>query len=302
MAQNGKSGAVFITGAAGGIGSEAVRRLAKMDYRVFAGVRDPAQGKQLANIGENVVPVPIDITDPESVQSAAKTVTAALGTRGLSGLVNNAGAIVQGPLELLSLEEIKQQFDINVFGQIAVTQAFLPLLRGQSGRIVNIGAVTGKTAMPFIGALSASKHALEAVTDALRVELKPWNIHVSIIEPAAIGTNIFNKSAAAAKLSLDQVPADKRRLYDRAIAAVNASFAKQPVSRAAVVVDAIVHALSSNRPRTRYAVGRGARLVVLLSRFPDRLVDRLLSSSLGLTKVNRQPSGSPVQSRIPGQQ
>ncbi|AJY75542.1 SDR family oxidoreductase [Paenibacillus beijingensis] len=300
MAQNEKGGAVFITGASGGIGFEAVRRLAGMDYRVFAGFRDPSYSKKLASIGKNVVPVQIDITDPVSVQSAAKTVTEALGPRGLSGLVNNAGTIVQGPLELLSIEEIKQQFDINVFGQIAVTQAFLPLLRKQSGRIVNIGAVTGKTAMPFIGALSASKHALEAVTDALRVELQPWNIQVSIIEPAAIGTNIFNKAAVTAKLSLDRVQADKRKLYDQAISTVNASFAKQPVSKTDVVVDAIVHALTANRPRTRYAVGRGARLVVLLSRFPDRIVDRLLSSSLGLTKASRPQSGSPVHSQATG--
>lgn len=286
MAKASNSGSIFITGANGGIGSDCVRRLAEMGYRVFAGVRDMERGKKLQEtITGTVIPVEIDITDPSSVSSAAQKVAAALGKEGLSGLVNNAGCIVQGPLELLTLEEIKQQFDINVFGQVAVTQAFLPLLRRTSGRIVNVGAVTGKTAMPFIGALSASKHAMEAITDALRVELKPWNIHVAIIEPAAIQTRIFDKAGSASELSLQRIPADKRSLYDQAVAAVNSAFAKQPLSPTGVVVEAIVDALTSRKPRTRYAVGRGARLVVTLSHLPDRLRDRLLSGSLGLPKA-----------------
>lgn len=278
-------GSVLITGAAGGIGRAAVQRLASMNYRVFAGVREVGQAKRLSAIGSNVVPVVLDITDSGSVESAASAVKDALGTEGLDGLVNNAGKIVQGPLELLSMEEIKRQFDVNVFGQIAVTQAFLPLLRKSGGRIVNIGAVTGKTAMPYIGALSASKHALEAVSDALRVELEPWRIHVSHIDPAALGTDIFAKAGAEARHSLNRVPEEKRKLYEKAIAAVNASFAKQPLSSADVAAVAIVHALSSPRPQTRYAVGKGARLVVMLSHLPDRLKDRLLKGSLGLAKL-----------------
>jgi len=287
MTQRNKGKAIFVTGASGGIGSDAVRRLASSGYRVFAGIRDHTQVGHFADASGTIIPVNLDITDSNSIRIAAMTVADAVGKAGLFGLINNAGNIVQGPLELLSIDEIKRQFDVNVFGQIAVTQAFLPLLRRREGRIVNIGAVTGKTAMPYIGALSASKHALEAVTDALRVELQPWNIHVSIIEPAAIETNIFKKASAAARISLDRVPPEKRMLYEPAIEAVNASFAKQPVSSTKVVTDAIVHALTSDRPRTRYAVGRGARLVVSLSHLPDRFVDRLLIGSLGLSRRNR---------------
>ncbi|MEW9701704.1 SDR family oxidoreductase [Paenibacillus sp. SI8] len=289
MVQVKDRGSIFITGANGGIGSDCVRRFAKMGYTVFAGVRDMEQGNRLKEtIAGSVVPIEIDITVPSSVMLAAQKVAAALGKEGLSGLVNNAGCIVQGPLELLTLEEIKQQFDINVFGQVAVTQAFLPLIRRKSGRIVNVGAVTGKTAMPFLGALSASKHAMEAITDALRMELKPWNIHVAIIEPTAIQTRIFDKANAASDLSLKQVPADKRGLYVQAVTAIHAAMAKQPISPTEVVVEAIIDALTSEKPRTRYAVGKGARMVVTLSHLPDKLRDRLLSSSLGLSKVTLQ--------------
>jgi NAD(P)-dependent dehydrogenase (short-subunit alcohol dehydrogenase family) len=271
---------VFITGSSGGIGSVSVRKLVKAGYRIYAGVRHPERLKSLA--ASDVIPVKLDITDSSSIEDAAKFVEEAVGEEGLAGLVNNAGCIVQGPLELLTIDQIREQFNVNVFGQIAVTQAMMPLVRKARGRIINIGAVTGKTTMPFLGALSASKRAMESITDALRVELKPWGIHVIMIEPAAMQTDIFDKADVAATESLEKVPTKKKALYTDVMARVAESMGKQPLNPPEVVADAVVRALAATRPRTRYAVGRGARLVVVLSHLPDRLRDRLLSGALGL--------------------
>ncbi|WP_141430787.1 SDR family oxidoreductase [Bacillus sp. 03113] len=286
MTLGNSKGAIFITGASGGIGSACVRKFTEMGYLVFAGVRNKEKGIQLKKaISTAVVPIEIDITIPSSVQAAAKEVEKFLGNEGIVGLINNAGYIVQGPLELLSPEEIKHQFDVNVFGQITVTQAFLPLLRKVSGRIINVGAVTGKTTIPFLGAISASKHAMESITDAFRVELKPWNIHVSLIEPAAIQTEIFQKSTVDFNHSLKQVPAEKRSLYEKALEAIHSSMANQNASPIHVVVEAIVHAMTATKPHTRYAVGRGAGMFVALRLLPDKLRDKLISSSLRLNKT-----------------
>lgn len=205
---------------------------------------------------------------------------------GLAGLINNAGYILQGPLELLPIEEIKKQFDVNVFGQVRTVQAFLPLIRKAKGRIINIGAVTGKTAMPFIGVLSASKQAIEALTDALRVELRPWKIHVVMIEPAAMETSIFDKAQTSSKAVMQNISQEKKSLYEEALSLVDASMENQPFNPPEVVANAIYNALNAERPRTRYAVGRGAGLVVTLGRFPDRLRDQLLIRALGLNKLS----------------
>jgi NAD(P)-dependent dehydrogenase (short-subunit alcohol dehydrogenase family) len=288
MVQKLSKGNVFITGSSGGIGSAAITKLVGAGYRVFAGVRNPEKIKRLAeNLAPAVVPVKIDVTDPDSIAAAARYVGEAVKDDGLSGLVNNAGYILQGPLELLTMDEIKEQFDVNVFGQIRTVQTFLPLIRKAAGRIINIGAVTGKMAMPYIGVLSASKQAVEALTDALRVELRPWNIHVVLIEPAAMETAIFDKAKASSDAALQNVPQDKRALYDDALSLVNASTENQQMNPPEVVANAIYHALSANRPHPRYAVGKGARLAVTLGKLPDRLRDRLLIRALGLNKLSK---------------
>lgn len=287
MAQKLKKGNILITGSSGGIGSATVKRLADAGYRVFAGVRNPDQITAWAKpLTPDVIPVKIDVTDPSSVASAARFVAGETRGKGLAGLINNAGYILQGPLELLSVEEIKEQFDVNVFGQICVTQAFLDLLRQAKGRLIQIGAVTGKTAMPFIGALSASKQAMEAVTDALRVELRPWNIRVIMIEPAAMETAIFDKARISATESLKKIPHEKIVLYEQALARVERSLEHQSLNPPDVVAKAVLKALHTSRPRTRYAVGRGARLAVMIGRLPDQWRDRLLIQALGLNKLS----------------
>ncbi|MCL1630362.1 SDR family oxidoreductase [Sporolactobacillus sp. CPB3-1] len=276
---------VFITGSSGGIGTAAIEKLVAQGYRVFAGVRNPEKIKRLSEkLAPAVIPVKIDVTDSASVASAVHDVNEVVKEEGLTGLINNAGYILQGPLELLSIEEIKEQFEVNVFGQIRAVQAFLPMIRKAEGRIINIGAVTGKTAMPYIGALSASKQVVEALTDALRIELKPWRIQVVLIEPAAMETSIFDKAKSASDAALQSVPQDKKALYEKVLSLVDASMANQVLNAPGIVADSIYHALSVEHPHTRYAVGRGARLAVTLGRLPDRLRDQILIRALGLHK------------------
>src|SRR5947207_1252689 len=177
-------GVVVITGSSGGVGSALARRLDAQGFEIFASVRKAADGERLQReISARITPILLDITDSASIAQAAETVSKAVGSRGLAGLVNNAGLIVAGPVELVPIEQVHTQFEVNVIGQIAVTQAFLPLLRKARGRIVTLSAPTGQVAFPYLGVLSASKAALESVTDALRGELRPFGISVSIIEP-----------------------------------------------------------------------------------------------------------------------
>ncbi|GHO56114.1 SDR family NAD(P)-dependent oxidoreductase [Ktedonobacter robiniae] len=283
-----RSGAVLITGAAGGIGAATARRLDASGFQVFAGVRRSSDGEKLQrDISARITPVLLDITDSVSVAQAAETVTRVIGNAGLVGLVNNAGMIVEGPVELVPIEEVRKQFEVNVIGHIAVTQAFLPLLRKARGRIINIGAPTGLVSIPYLGVLSASKAALESVTDALRSELRPWGISVSIVEPAAMQTEIFQKSKASAQQAREQLPGELVQLYAPALAAVAKASASQPLENPDVVVAAIVQALTSRSPKTRYFAGRGLRMIAVLRLLPDRTRDGLLLRALGL--ANAQP-------------
>ncbi|MEK7693262.1 MAG: SDR family oxidoreductase, partial [Chloroflexota bacterium] len=188
----GSTRSVVITGASTGIGEACALHLDALGWRVFAGVRKGADGEALQRkASARLIPVRIDVTDQASIASACDAVAQELGARGLDGLVNNAGIAVAAPLEFVPIDDLRRQLEINVIGQIAVTQAFLALIRTARGRIVNIGSVSGKLATPFTGPYSASKFAMEALTDALRIELRPWKIEVSIVEPGSIATPIW---------------------------------------------------------------------------------------------------------------
>jgi NAD(P)-dependent dehydrogenase (short-subunit alcohol dehydrogenase family) len=279
-------GTVLITGAAGGIGAATARRLDALGFRVFAGVRRSSDGEKLQrDISTRITPVLLDITDPASIATAVEMVTQAVGSAGLVGLINNAGLIVEGPLELVPMAEVRKQFEVNVIGHIAVTQAFLPLLRKARGRIINIGAPTSKVSVPYLGILSASKAALAFITDALRVELRPWGMSVSIVDPMAMQTKIFEKSAASARQARQQFSSQQLQLYASALAAISKAQANQHMDDPAVVVAAIVHALTASKPKTRYAVGRGAGMIGVLRLLPDRLRDRLLLRAFGLANI-----------------
>jgi NAD(P)-dependent dehydrogenase (short-subunit alcohol dehydrogenase family) len=265
---------IVVTGASSGIGEACVLRLARGGRRVLAGVRQPADGERLREQAcEGIAPVTLDVTDSRSIAAAAEL----LGGEPLHGLVNNAGIAVSMPLELLPLEELRRQLEVNLVGQVAVTQAFLPHLRAGSGRIVNIGSIAGRSALPFLGAYAASKHALEAVTDALRVELRPLGIEVVIVEPGTIATPIWRKGAETFQRIAAELPADPAALYGARLTAFRAATAAagrraEPADDVARVVE---HALSAKRPKTRYVVGRDARRRARVERLPDRLRDRV---------------------------
>ena len=186
----------------------------------------------------------------------------ALGGAGLAGLVNNAGIVVGGMLEFLPLDALRRQLEVNVIGQVAVTQAFLPSLRKAQGRIVNIGSLSGLISSPFSGAYCASKFALEALTDALRMELRPWKIHVSIVEPGFIQTPIVKKSLASEETLRAQLPAEALQLYGASLQRRSCDTQREAAKAVSteVVVKAVVHALTARRPRTRYVVGAHSRL------------------------------------------
>jgi NAD(P)-dependent dehydrogenase (short-subunit alcohol dehydrogenase family) len=279
-------GAVVITGASTGIGEACALHLDLLGYRVFAGIRKAADGESLRRrTSARLVPVRLDISDEAEVGQATHNVIEALGGAGLAGIVNNAGIVVGGMLEFLPLDELRRQLEVNVIGQIAVTQAFLPSLRKAHGRIVNIGSLSGLISGPFSGAYSASKFALEALTDSLRLELRPWKIQVSIVEPGFIQTPIVSKSLAAADELRAQLPAEALELYGNAMRAVRDATEREAAKGAPteVVVKAVVHALTARRPRTRYVVGARSALQIGLARaLPDRWRDAWIARQMGL--------------------
>jgi NAD(P)-dependent dehydrogenase (short-subunit alcohol dehydrogenase family) len=282
-------GAVLITGASTGIGEACALHLDKLGYRVFAGIRKASDGECLQRRGSGrLIPVRLDISDQAEIDNAARSILGTLGGAGLDGLVNNAGVAVGGMLEFLPLDALRHQLEVNVIGQVAVTQAFLPSLRKAQGRIVNIGSLSGLISSPFSGAYSASKFALEALTDSLRQELRPWKIHVSIVEPGHVQTPIVNKTLAAAEELLSQLPAEALQLYGPYLQAVRDATQREAAQAVSteVVVKAVVHALTARRPRTRYVVGAHSAIGISLGRaLPDRWRDALIARHLGLRKI-----------------
>ena len=279
---------IVITGASSGIGEACALYLDELGYRVFAGVRKPAAGEALkAKASKRLAPVILDVTDVASIDRAVETVKAAVGAAGLAGLVNNAGIGVGGPLEVVPLADLRKQFEVNVIGQVAVTQALLPLLRQGRGRIVNMGSIAGRATMPFMGPYSASKFALEALTDAMRMELQPWGIHVSIVEPGAIESRIWEKARHAADQMEAAAGPEAKARYGEAVVRVREAMgqAEQRAIPARVVAEAVAHALRAAWPKTRYMVGSDARFrAVLAAWLPDRVEDWLLMRVLKLPR------------------
>jgi NAD(P)-dependent dehydrogenase (short-subunit alcohol dehydrogenase family) len=290
--QNGHSptkGAIVVTGASTGIGRSCALRLDRLGFQVFAGVRREADGRALKKKAKgSLTPIRLDITNDASIAAAAEAVADATSEEGLAGLVNNAGIAVPGPLEFLPIADLRTQMEVNVIGQIAVTQAFLPSLRKGQGRIVNIGSISGRMAAPFIGAYNASKFAMEALTDSLRMELKPWGISVALIEPGSIDTPLWEKGQSAGDALLKKLPPHGRELYDPVVDTVknNAQKAAQGARPPSLVAKAVVHALTAERPKTRYVVGTNARIQAVVARLaPDSMKDWLVTRELGLSQA-----------------
>lgn len=270
---------VLVTGGSRGIGLACVRALDARGFRVVAGYRSEEAGRRLAAVSGRVRPVRLDVTDAHSVTEAVDAVARETGETGLWGLVNNAGIVVAGPLEGLPLDEIRRQFDVNVFGVIAVTQAVLPLLRRARGRIVNISSINGRLASPWSGAYAASKHALEAISDAWRVELARWNIGVSVVQPGATRTDIWDTSRDRAVRISGEFTRESQELYRgllERLRQVRTPDRAVPPDR---VARRVVHALTARRPRVRYVVGLDARIGLLLKALlPARWLDKLLGA------------------------
>jgi NAD(P)-dependent dehydrogenase (short-subunit alcohol dehydrogenase family) len=290
------TGAVVVTGTSTGIGRAAAVRLAGMGFRVFAGVRKLTDAQELAEQTPGVTPLLIDVTDESSVAAAAETVARQTGSAGLRGLVNNAGISVPGPLEFLPLEDLRKQLEVNVVGQVGVTQAFLPQLRAARGRIVNIGSIGGRMSTPFIGAYHISKFGMEALNDSLRLELRPWGIHVALIEPGSIATPLWERGRAAADELLAKLPPRADELYGGAINALreaSVKFEKQGIPPDKVA-KAIAHALTAKTPKTRYLVGMDAHAQAILATIvPDRMMDRMMAWMLKLPKKAPEASSAP---------
>jgi NAD(P)-dependent dehydrogenase (short-subunit alcohol dehydrogenase family) len=286
-------GAVLVTGASSGIGSACALKLDQAGYRVFAGVRLESDAQRLRQQASPLLtPVLLDVTDKALIAAAVSQVEEAVNDAGLVGLVNNAGIAVPAPLEVIPLAELRRQFEVNVIGQVAVTQAMLPLLRTARGRIINIGSVASRMTFPFAGALSASKSALEALNAALRMELSPWGIHVILITPATVRTPGGDKLQHDSEEILRTIPEEDAKRYATPLRAYVEAFSKQEAtgSPPEVVADAILRALVEKTPRTEYPVGRGSRLLPLLARLlPTRVLDGLRLQVLGLAHQPEMP-------------
>lgn len=279
--------AALITGASSGIGRAAALRLVREGWTVLAGVRDPAAGEDLARVAPGpgaLVAVRLDVTDQSTIDAARSEAAERVGDLGLRGLVNNAGIGAGGPLEYLPLDRLREVLEVNAVGQLAVTQAMLPLLREGRGRIVFTSSDNGRWTPPFLGPYAASKFALEALGDALRLELRRSKIPVSLIEPGAIKTSIWDKGAediAAGELKLG--PGADTHYGDVTTVMRNAmEEGKANGIEPEQVAAAIHHALTAPRPKARYLVGRDAQVMVTLrSVLPTRVFDAVVSFMIG---------------------
>jgi NAD(P)-dependent dehydrogenase (short-subunit alcohol dehydrogenase family) len=270
---------IVVTGTSSGIGRATALHLAAAGYHVYAGVRKPtdAPSPPAASSGE-ITPLPLDVTDPAQIRAAAATVAGHTGTAGLNGLVNNAGIGVFGPLELIPVQQFWRLLEVNLTGQLAVTQALLPLLRQARGRIIIIGSIGARFTPPFVGALAASKSALATMGEALRQELAPWDIRVVVMEPASVRTEAVDKLQHDAQQLLDQTTPTGRALYQDAFRRLVATFAAQHEhgSPPEVVAEAVAHALTTPQPRAHYLVGKNShRMAFLAAALPTPVLDAL---------------------------
>jgi NAD(P)-dependent dehydrogenase (short-subunit alcohol dehydrogenase family) len=276
--------AALVTGASTGIGRATALALDGRGWKVFAGVRREEDAADLRAAGsERLTPLLLDVTVPEQIDAAAERV-AAEAENGLFGLVNNAGIAVPGPLETLPLDQFRRQLEVGLVSYLAMTQAFLPQIRGNAGRVVFLSSIGGRIPFPLNGAYHAAKFGTEAIGDVFRQELAQWGIRVAIIEPGSIDTPIWGRGEAIADEVLAAAP-DTERLYGRAVGRFR-EVVRQTAARGIPperVAKSIVHALESKHPRSRYLVGLDAKLQArIVPLLPTPLIDRAVGRHLGL--------------------
>ncbi len=281
-----RRGGVVITGTSTGIGAATAVHLAGLGFRVFAGVRREADGEALkSRTSGELTPLLIDITDEAAISRAVASVTDVVGERGLAGLVNNAGIVKPGPLEFQPLADFREQLEVNLVGQLAVTQAFLPLIRLGHGRIVNVGSIGGRLVLPIHGAYHASKFGMEALSDAMRLELRQWRIPVSLVDPGATQTAIFGKTLAALDDMERLLDHGGHHQYDAQMAAIRRTVEKTAADTAPAddLAKVIAEALMTDKPKARYLAGKGAKAAAALARTPsDRVKDSAIAKDVGL--------------------
>jgi NAD(P)-dependent dehydrogenase (short-subunit alcohol dehydrogenase family) len=276
-------GTILVTGASTGIGEACALHLDRLGHRVFAGVRRDEDGERLRGASSGQLePVLLDVTDTDQIEAAAKQIGSDAG--GVQGLVNNAGIGKGGPVEYVPLDDWRTQLEVNVVGQVAVTQAMLPLIRQGKGRVVFMGSIGGKSSTALTGPYNASKHAIEAIGESLRYELRPWDIWVAVVEPGAVKTPIWDKTRQEADRLERELPDEARERYGRHIAAIRKALEMQ--ARRGVSPDrvarAVEHALFSTRPRTRYPVGPDARIQSAMVRLlPDKVREAVIRKVAG---------------------
>lgn len=286
---------VLVTGASSGIGMALSIHLQESGYHVLAGIRKDADGKKLLELSRStfpehtvdmLTPVTIDITNPCSIKAAAariKTIT----PEGLHGLVNNAGIAVSGALELVENQRIEEQFSINVVGTFIMIKMFLPLLKRCKGRIVNIGSISGLFSPPGLSVYAASKYAIEGMSDALRVELKPFGVQVSVIEPGKIDTPLWEKAVHSEAIAHQYANNATIADYKELIAFYRNYVDSEKGSPMALVNTAVRDALSNRVSRPRYVIGRAAKIRVLLNYLPARVRDALVYRNIYKNKHNK---------------
>lgn len=268
-------GTVLITGASSGIGEATAHHLEKLGFDVVGAVRKDEDAERLRSAGLRAVK--LDVTDVESIAAAR----AELADAPLAALVNNAGIAVAAPIEFIPLGQLRHQLEINLVGQVAVIQSFLPALRAGRGRIVNVSSIGGRVALPLVGAYNMSKFALEAMSDSLRREVRSHGVDVIVIEPGGVKTPIWRKGNELAEQLQAGMPPEADRLYGPLVAALRAETVKIATERGiepSEVAQAIATALTAKRPRARYLVGRDAKLrAPAAAVLPDRVMDRLIA-------------------------
>ena len=281
---------IVVTGGTGGIGKALIGRLTARGQNVIATAREP---ERLPTVPapDRCVGVRLNLDSPETIEAAITEVVRTVGDGRLTGLVNMAGIIVEGPLESIPPAELRRQLEINVVGPFALTQALLPLLKRSHGRVVNIGAISAHITVPFYGPIAASKSALASINDAMRLEFAQFGVDVILIEPGAMKTGIFSTSRAARDANLSALP-QLERYYRPALITMDRAFEKAGADDPTVVVDAVITALFQTRPKPRVVVGKGTGALLMLSRLPIRMRDKLVKNALGLTAALKAPANS----------
>lgn len=278
---------VLVTGASSGIGRATALEMAGRGWRVLAGVRRPIDGEELAQAAVDggaaghVEWLPLDLLRPGDIAAAADRLRMASRGGGLDGLVNSAGIALSGPLELLPLDRLREQLEVNSIAPIALVQALAEPLRQARGRVVNLSSVSGRNSLPFLGPYCASKFALEALSDALRVELAPWGVRVIVVRPGKVATPMWGRARSAARDLWKGFPAEDRARYRAARSAIEQMAGRGRMTAPETVARVIARALTTPRPRSRYVVGWDARLGTAFSHLPDRWRDWLIRRAIG---------------------